>query len=69
MSVSCAYKASECMWTTLQAWVTWLYRATVNFVIVFCVLLRKNIGLKRRGLIFTFYLFLLEIRRHMRVFS
>jgi len=32
-------------------------RATVNFGIVFYMLLRKNIGLKRRGLIFTFYFF------------
>ena len=43
-------------------------RAAVNFEIVLCVFLRKNIGLKRRGLIFTFYLFLLEIRQHMLVF-
>jgi len=44
-------------------------RATVYFEIVFYVSIRKNIGLKRHGLIFTFYLFLLEIRHHMRVFS
>jgi len=44
-------------------------RATVNLEVVLCMFLRKNIGLKRRGLIFTFYLFLLEIRHHMHVFS
>jgi hypothetical protein len=32
-------------------------RATVNMGIVFYMLLRKNIGLKRRGLIFTVHFF------------
>lgn len=32
-------------------------RATVNFEIVFYMLIRKNMGLKRRGLIFTLLVF------------